>query len=140
MNNFFKMIILAGLTYTNVSVAQKEKLTNFRVVVDWSKPASLNELVTQQCDDFFTPFVEIEVPKELKDSGYANPDLEMNVQITSGKLKPGCTVKKEEKEKSTIYTFNSLDLGGCTVKIDRRRTDISKKPSKVASIEIYPDC
>jgi hypothetical protein len=108
---------------------------NYVVKLDWNKASTLSDSITMQCDDSYYPAVEIVVP------GASNNNfvIEMGVDISMGKVSPGCSVQSvKEKNNTTTYTLDA-DGGGCTIRVFQLRPARGQKP-KTAVYELSDAC
>lgn len=114
-------------------LAVADEYPNYKIDLDWEKPGTLEDNVVQMCDDTYYPKVEIKIP------GKAGKDfqVEMDVDITSGKLSPGCTVSKKEGRGSVTYTLDAESY--CTVKVYQTKPKPGEK-RKVATYDISDAC
>lgn len=108
--------------------------SNYQIKVDWKKPGTLKDTVVQQCDDTYYPAVEIVIPGKPGKQFL----VEMNVDVTSGKLSAGCSIKREVNADSTTYTVDA-DNGGCSIQVYKVRKDFQDEPQS-ASYEISDAC
>lgn len=106
---------------------------NYKIQIDWDNPRTLSDSVVQQCDDSYYPAVEIVVPgRPGKDFA-----VEMGVDITSGRLSPGCTVKKKEGGNSVTYILDAES--SCTVNVYQLKPRPGRK-AKTATYELHDAC
>ena len=107
--------------------------TNYKIRVNWEDSKTLNDSVVQQCDDTYYSGVEINVPgKARKDFA-----IEMGVDVTSGKILPGCSVQKQDKANSVTYLFSADS--SCTVRVFQMKPKPGQAP-KTATYEISDAC
>jgi hypothetical protein len=126
-------ILLASLLFVGAANAA-EHYPNYVIELDWTKESSLEEGITQQCDDTYYPAVEIIVPGKA----YEDFQVSMDVDITKGKFSPACEIKFKQGRDSGKFTVNAVG-GSCTITVDKIRKDWSEKPQS-ARYEVNDAC
>ncbi len=85
------------------------------------------------CDDTYYSAVEVAIPGKPR----ADYSVEMAVDITSGKVSPGCTVKRTDRAGSTVFSFDAES--SCEVKVYQLKGRPGEK-RKVATYSIHDAC
>ena len=127
MNRIVTLLIFSSLA----SMAVENKA--YKINLNWDDSRTLEDSVTQMCDDTYYSAVEIKVP------GRARKDftVDMDVDITNGKLAPGCTVKRKENSDSVTYVFNAESF--CTVRVYQLKPKAGEK-HKTATYYLNDAC
>ena len=129
--------IIATLAFATLAVSAfgaEEEFENYKIDLDWNDPKTLSDNMVQQCDDSYFPAFELKIPGQPRKDFY----VKFNVDVSRGKLSPGCNVKMIQGSDSTTYLFDAGN-GGCTIKVDEVRKDWRQK-RKQATYEIGDAC
>ena len=107
-------ILMTGL-------AKAEEL-QYRIVVDWTDPSTLDEVQVHQCDDSFVTHFVLVVPREGEDSNFYQPRLSAdNVGITdTGEAYVGCEISVNQTSEEIAYTIDARSEGGCELRLHRQ--------------------
>ena len=110
-------IVLASFALTFGLSAAADSSSVYVIELDWSNPKTLKDNIVQQCSDDAISHVDIVVPGKPRKDFY----VEMPVDISKGKISPGCSVKMKEGATSTTYSIDAVN-GGCTIRVEKIRT------------------
>src|SRR5688572_13419600 len=114
-----KYTLLALCCWPLLSIADEGEI--YKIKVDWADSETLSDSVVQMCDDTYYSAVEIIVPGKAKKDFV----VDMDVDITSGKLSPGCRVSKKDGRDSVTYSFDADS--SCTVRVYQLRAPAGTK-------------
>ena len=125
------LVLLLGLFAFQVSA--KEKYPNYKIDLNWDDKATLEDNVTQQCDDSYYPKVEIKIPgKPGKDF-----QVEMAVDVTTGKIVSGCKLELKKGTTSSTYVVDADSY--CTIRVFQMKPKAGER-AKTAVYDISDAC
>ncbi|MCB9073501.1 MAG: hypothetical protein H6623_07750 [Bdellovibrionaceae bacterium] len=126
------LFIVSSIVFVSLNSFAEEG-ESYKIKLDWNNKNTLNESVTQLCDDANYVDVQVEIPGKPYKDFY----IQMNIDITKGTPELGCSIKVTPGANSTTYTFEADS--NCSIRVDKVRKDLSETPQH-ANYDINDAC